>query len=88
MTAPREVEILPFDADLARARVLHVAEGILVCLNGCTPEEALAAMVAVARRAGQSTFTVAEELMRIAVGATSSTVVEQYWRERTGQRSP
>lgn len=84
MTQTREIEILPFDGALARARVLHVAEGILVCLKGSTPEEALAEMVSVACRAGQSTFAVAEDLMRIAVGATSSAVVEQHWRERVG----
>lgn len=84
MTPTREIENLPFDGDLARARVLHVAEGILVCLKGFTPEEALAEMVSVACGAGQSTFAVAEELMRIAVGAAGSAAVEQYWRERVG----
>lgn len=82
MTQAREVGILPFDGDVARARVLHVAEGILVCFRGCTPEEALAEMVSVARVAGQSTFAVAEEIMGVAMDAAGSGAVEQYWRER------
>ncbi len=83
MTSSREVETArPFDGDLARARMLHLAEGILVGLTGCTPEQALAEMVAVARGTSQSTFDVAQELVGVAVGASSSAAVQQYWSEQ------
>lgn len=84
----REVETArPFDSDLARARMLHLAEGVLVCLRGCTPEEALVDMVSVSRAAGLSTFTVARELLDAAIGAPNSAVVQQHWDQLWHRRS-
>jgi AmiR/NasT family two-component response regulator len=83
MSYAREVEsVHPFDDALARSRVLHVAEGILVCLQGCTPEEAFTEMVCVARTAGQSTFTVARELMEVAMRASNTAAVKEHWVAR------
>lgn len=86
MSNAREVESAPlFYGDLARARVLHLAEGILMCLRGCTPEAALTEMVSVARAGCQSTFFVAAELLDVTTGAANTSVVEQYWNARLGR---
>lgn len=83
MSNAREVESAhPFDDALARSRVLHVAEGILVCLQACTPEEAFTQMVCVARTGGQSTFSVARELMEVAMGASNTAAVKEHWAAR------
>lgn len=54
------------DDSLARARTLHLAEGILIGLRGCTPEQAITELVSVGRDAGLSTYAVARGLVAAA----------------------
>jgi hypothetical protein len=51
---------------VARARILHLAEGVLVGLLGETPGDAFAALMDAARTSGLSPYVVADELVSIA----------------------
>lgn len=73
------------DDSLTRARTLHLAEGILIGLRRCSPEQAIAELVAAGRAAGLSTFALARGLV-VAAGGHDSTdpdpasrVAEQKW---------
>ena len=75
-----------FNDGAARARVLHLAEGVLVGLRSCAPEEALRELVSAARSAGLSPFVVANELVAAASGFSGArrdrpagSVVTQRW---------
>lgn len=73
------------DDSLARARTLHLAEGILIGLRRCSPEQAIAELVAAGRDAGLSTFALARGLVTAAGGPDgidadpASRVAEQRW---------
>ncbi|MDZ7883621.1 MAG: ANTAR domain-containing protein [Mycobacterium sp.] len=77
---------------MTRARTLHLAEGILIGLRRCSPEQAIAELVAAGRAAGLSTFALARGLV-IAAGGHDSTdpdpasqVAEQRWGTLFPQR--
>lgn len=83
-----------FEDAVARARNLHMAEGVLVGLRRCAPESAIAELVSVARAAGLSTSTVARELVSLVSGATNQgvesvarTVAYQHWGGLLGQET-
>lgn len=56
------------DDSMARARTLHLAEGILIGLRRCTPEQAIAELVSAGRDAGLSTYALARGLVAAAGG--------------------
>ena len=56
------------DDSMARARTLHIAEGILIGLRGCSPEQAIAELVSAGRDTGFSTYTLARGLVSAAAG--------------------
>lgn len=56
------------DDSVARARTLHLAEGILIGLRRCSPEQAIAELVSVGRDAGLSTYALARGLVIAAGG--------------------
>lgn len=56
------------DDSMARARTLHLAEGILIGLRRCSPEQAIAELVSAGRDAGLSTYALARGLVAAAGG--------------------
>jgi hypothetical protein len=60
---------------MARARTLHLAEGILVGLRRCSPEQAINELVATGRDAGLSTYALARGLVA-AAGSHDGTVTD------------
>lgn len=56
------------DDSVARARTLHLAEGILIGLRRCSPEQAIAELVSAGRDAGLSTYALARGLVVAAGG--------------------
>ncbi len=74
-----------FDQSFARARTLHVAEGVLVGMHRYSPEDALSELIDVAHVAGVSTFALAKALVAAASGATTEVdataahVVRERW---------
>lgn len=86
---------------MARARTLHLAEGILVGLRRCSPEQAIDELVATGRDAGLSTYALARGLVAAAGGGDgtdpAARVAEHRWatllptqshpRHRTGEQS-
>lgn len=84
-----------FEDAVARARTLHLAEGVLVGLRRCAPENAIAELVSVAGAAGLSTSAVARELVTLVSGAANQgvesaarTVVHEQWGGLIGQDTP
>lgn len=74
------------DEAIARARILHLAEGILMGVRRVAAEDALGELVDVARAAQMSPFTVAEALVSLAGGAVPPSskspalaLVDQHW---------
>lgn len=71
------------DDSMARARTLHLAEGILIGLQRCSPEQAIAELVGAGRDAGLSTYALARGLVAAASGGVvadpSARVAEQRW---------
>ena len=71
------------DPGIGRARMLHLAEGVLVALRRCTPEAALAELVDAARVSHLSPYAVACGLVSFAAGDISGDdvpeVVTQRW---------
>lgn len=64
------------DDSMARARTLHLAEGILIGLRGCSPEQAIAELVRAGRDAGLSTYALARGLVAAASGGCDATVAD------------
>lgn len=62
------------DNSVARARTLHLAEGILIGLRRCSPEQAIAELVSAGREAGLSTYALARGLVVAAGGCHDTTV--------------
>ncbi|QIV84265.1 hypothetical protein [Mycolicibacterium frederiksbergense] len=62
------------DDSMARARTLHLAEGILIGLRRCSPEQAIAELVSAGREAGLSTYALARGLVLAAGGYRDTTV--------------
>jgi hypothetical protein len=56
------------DDDAAKARKLHLAEGILVALRRATPEVVIGELVDAARQAGLSPYVLAAGLVAVASG--------------------
>jgi hypothetical protein len=56
------------DDSMARARTLHLAEGILIGLRRCSPEQAITELVSAGRDAGLSTYALARGLVAAAGG--------------------
>lgn len=73
------------DPGIGRARMLHLAEGVLVALRRCTPEAALAELVDAARASHLSPYAVACGLVSLAAGDISGDdvpeVVKLRWSE-------
>jgi len=73
--------------EIAQARNLHLAEGVLVALRRQTPEVALSELVAVARAAQVSPFRLADALVTIAgrcptdQGDLATVAVNHAWGE-------
>lgn len=73
------------DDSVTRARTLHLAEGVLIGLRRCSPEQAIAELVSAGREAGLSTYALARGLVAAAVGYQSTTadpaarVAEHRW---------
>jgi hypothetical protein len=72
------------DDSLARARTLHLAEGILIGLRRCTPEQAISELVSAGRDAGLSTYALARGLVAAAGGCggpadPAARVAEHRW---------
>jgi len=63
-----EAALSGFDDSIARARTLHLAEGVLVGLRRCSPEQAIAELVSAGRDAGLSTYALARGLVAAASG--------------------
>ncbi|MDZ7887009.1 MAG: antitermination regulator [Mycobacterium sp.] len=59
----------------ARARTLHLAEGILIGLRRCRAEHAIAELVSAGREAGLSTYALARGLV-LATGGYRDTTVD------------
>jgi hypothetical protein len=56
------------DDSVGRARMLHLAEGILIAVRRCSPEQAIVELVSAGRDAGLSTYAVARGLVAVAGG--------------------
>lgn len=73
----------PADPGIGRARMLHLAEGVLVALRRCSPEAALTELVDAARVSHLSPYAVACGLVSFAAGDISGDdvpeVVTQRW---------
>lgn len=73
------------DDSVTRARTLHLAEGVLIGLRRCSPEQAIAELVAAGREAGLSTYALARGLVAAAGGYQGATadpaarVAEHRW---------
>ena len=71
------------DPGISRARMLHLAEGVLVALRRCTPEAALTELVDAARESHLSPYAVAAGLVSFAAGSISDDdvpeVVKLHW---------
>ena len=57
--------------DAAKARTLHLAEGVLVVLRRATPEAVIGELVDAARQAGLSPYVLAAALVAVASGDTA-----------------
>ena len=60
----RGVNPLPVDDNVAKARMFHLAQGVLVGLRRRPPEEVLSELIDVAQRFGLSPFALARALVR------------------------
>ncbi|PRC45894.1 hypothetical protein C6A85_92860, partial [Mycobacterium sp. ITM-2017-0098] len=64
----REVSPLSVDDDVSKARMFHLAQGILVGLRRCTPEEVIGELIETAQRFGLSPFALARALVTVTAG--------------------
>lgn len=83
----RGVNPLPLDDNVAKARMFHLAQGVLVGLRRRPPEEVLSELIDVAQRFGLSPFALARALVAAAGGtaagvdadADAAATVRQCW---------
>ena len=68
----RGVNPLPVDDNVAKARMFHLAQGVLAGLRRRPPEEVLSELVDVAQRFGLSSFALARALVAAAGGGTAA----------------
>ena len=68
----RGVNPLPVDDNVAKARMFHLAQGVLVGLRRRPPEEVLSELVDVAQRFGLSPFALARALVAAAGGTAAA----------------
>lgn len=68
----RGVNPLPVDDNVAKARMFHLAQGVLVGLRRRPPEEVLSELIDVAQRFGLSPFALARALVAAAGGGTAA----------------
>lgn len=72
------------DPGIGRARMLHLAEGVLVALRRCSPEAALTELVDAARQAHLSPYAVACGLVSFTAGDISGDDVPEVVKQRWG----
>ena len=72
----RGVNPLPVDDNVAKERMFHLAQGVLVGLRRRPPEEVLSELIDVAQRLGLSPFALARALVAAAEAAAT---VRQCW---------
>lgn len=60
------------DDDAAKARTLHIAEGVLVALRRKSPEAVIAELVDGARQDGLSPYVLAAALVAVAAGGAAT----------------
>ena len=85
----RGVNPLPVDDNVAKARMFHLAQGVLVGLRRRPPEEVLSELIDVAQRFGLSPFALARRRrLRTRAHRRPSTLQRPQRREdeRRGQR--
>jgi hypothetical protein len=80
----RGVNPLPVDDNVAKARMFHLSQGVLVGLRRRPPEEVLSELIDVAQRFGLSPFALARALVAAAgggtaAGADAAATVRQCW---------
>ena len=81
----RRVSPLPVDDDVAKARMFHLAQGILIALHRRPPEEVLTELVEAAQEFGLSPFALARALVAATAGgaagvdAEAATAVRLRW---------
>ena len=68
----RGVNPLPVDDNVAKARMFHLAPGVLVGLRRQPPEEVSCELIDVAQRFGLSPFALARALVAAAGGGTAA----------------